>query len=50
MKRYISILISILCITACAKKANYPWFTGSFNDAKANAAEKIIMLDFYATW
>jgi len=50
MKKYISILISILCITACTKKTDYPWFTGSFDDAKANAAEKLIMLDFYATW
>ena len=50
MKKYISILISILCIAACTQKADYPWFTGSFNDAKANAAEKLIMLDFYATW
>ena len=50
MKRYIPILICILCIEACTQKTNYPWFTGSFNDAKANATEKLIMLDFYATW
>ena len=50
MKRYTSILISILCIAACTKKADYPWFAGSFDDAKANASEKLIMLDFYATW
>ena len=50
MKRYTSILISILFVSACTQKADYPWFTGSFDDAKANAADKLIMLDFYATW
>ena len=50
MKRYTSIVLSILLITACGKKVNYPWFAGSLNDAKANAGEKLIMLDFYATW
>ena len=50
MKRYTSILIFILCISACTKKADYPWFVGSFDDAKANVGEKLIMLDFYATW
>ncbi|MBC8310695.1 MAG: hypothetical protein H8E72_00155 [Candidatus Marinimicrobia bacterium] len=50
MKRYTSIVLSILLITTCGKKADYPWFTGSFDDAKANAGEKLIMLDFYATW
>ena len=50
MKRYISILISILCISVCTQKIDYPWFTGSLDDAKASANEKLIMLDFYATW
>jgi PBP1b-binding outer membrane lipoprotein LpoB len=50
MKRYTSIVLSILLITACGTKADYPWFAGSFDDAKANAGEKLIMLDFYATW
>ena len=50
MKRYTSIVLSILLITACGTKADYPWFAGSFDDAKANVGEKLIMLDFYATW
>ena len=50
MKKYTSIILSILLIAACAKKADYPWFTGSFDDAKANVGEKLIMLDFYAAW
>ena len=37
MKRYTSIILSILLIIACGKKADYPWFAGSFDDAKANA-------------
>ena len=50
MARYTSIILSILLITACAKKADYPWFVGTLDDAKANAGEKLIMLDFYASW
>jgi hypothetical protein len=50
VKRYTTILLSILCIAACTKKTDYPWFSGSFEDAKANAGEKLIMLDFYAMW
>ena len=50
MKRYISIVLSILFITACSNKTDYPWFSGNFDDAKANAGEKLIMLDFYASW
>ena len=50
MKIYISIVSLILLISTCVKKAEYPWFTGSFDDAKANAGDKLIMLDFYAAW
>jgi hypothetical protein len=50
MRIYRTILFSILCVIGCAKKADYPWFSGSLDDAKAIAAEKLIMLDFYATW
>ena len=50
MKRYTSIVLSVLFIAAWGNKAEYPWFAGSFDDAKANAGEKLIMLDFYATW
>lgn len=50
MMRYTSIILSILLIAACGKKADYPWFQGTFDDAKSNASKKLIMLDFYATW
>lgn len=50
MAKYISIILSILLITACGKKAGYPWFLGTLDEAKGIAGEKLIMLDFYATW
>ena len=33
MKRYISIVLSILLIAACSNKTDYPWFSGNFDDA-----------------
>mgnify|MGYP001109644080 FL=1 len=51
MARYIStIILSILLITACGKKAGYPWFLGTLDEAKGIAGKKLIMLDFYASW
>ena len=50
MAKYISIILSILLITACGKKAGYPWFLGTLDEAKGIAGEKLIMLDFYDTW
>ena len=49
MKKY-GVLLSALLLMACSNKANYPWFLGSFDDAKSAAGDKLIMLDFYAVW
>jgi thiol:disulfide interchange protein len=49
MKKHGMLLFALLFM-ACSNKANYPWFLGSFDDAKSAAGEKLIMLDFYAAW
>jgi len=50
MKRYHSMLISILFLTTCTQNVDYPWFKGTLDDAISSMGSKMIMLDFYASW
>ena len=46
MKKY---FIIILLLFACSK-VHVPWYEGTLEEVLQNNNNKLIMLDFYATW
>jgi thiol:disulfide interchange protein len=50
MKRILLLFFIPLLFSACSIKADYPWFKGNLDEAKATAGDKLILLDFYAVW
>lgn len=47
MKKYLTLPLFLLFLACGNRGIDYPWANISYENALANAGEKLIMLDFY---